>query len=84
MKNYYIVEAVIPRISRDGILFIDPEVRDQRLLDLSVYLASQFEDEPTHILRAAGAVGVRMTGDQARKLTGHSMVKAVRLNRRLR
>lgn len=66
-----------------GVLGIDSKVRDQRLNDLSVYLATQFPDKPIRILKAAGAVGVSMTKDQARKLANHSMVKAIQLNRRV-
>ena len=76
-KHVYIVEAAIPKTLHDGMLFTDTEVRDRRLQELSVYLASQFPGEPTYILKKAGAIGVSMTEDQARKLTNHSMVKAV-------
>lgn len=82
-KRSYIVEAVIPKADRNGVLFVDPEIRDQRLNDLRAYLASQFQGEPAHILKAAGAIGISLTEDQAQTLGRRRLVKAVRLRGRV-
>ena len=59
-----------------------PDARLQRLQELNSFLAGQMQLTTT-VLKAAGAIAVRATGQEVQKILQHPMVKAIRSNRRL-
>ena len=57
--------------------------RTDVLRDLQEFLASVLGQTP-HVLQTAGAIPVRVTRDQLRRVMRHPLVRAVRTNRQLK
>jgi hypothetical protein len=57
--------------------------REEILAEVASF-AAEVLDEPPNPLKAAGALALRATGKQARKLAEHELIQAIRPNRRLK
>jgi hypothetical protein len=77
MKQAYLIKVVIPSISRSGTIVHDPQVRDQRLREISLDLFNRF-NERVHILKRVGAVAITLTETQAASLTWHPSIETIR------
>jgi hypothetical protein len=65
-----------------GVKPTTPDQRSKILAELYAFLADRL-DVPPVLLKAAGAVAVKATSNQARQFVDHPLVKAIRPNRKL-